>query len=241
MLYIEKNETHQTIKFSNKTLNYASFKELFDRLQKVENIDKVKIAIKYTEKKDNIKKVYEKVFDSIDELLQNVEKIKSLDEIEIKFYNQDVLATLTYESRAIGWHLNYNQENNTTNSIIYVLNSFFKPSLLKNIWLYKKYYIFLVLYTIFMILVCIYSEHMQISSEKEIIYTILIFIPFFILFICAMGNDILKVKKAYKNNKFWENHKVDIIQNIIFYILGVVTPYIISWFINLINIILFSK
>ena len=92
-----------------------------------------------------------------------------------------------------------------------------------------------------MILVCIYSEHMQISSEKEIIYTILIFIPFFILFICAMGNDILKVKKAYKNNKFWENHKVDIIQNIIFYILGVVTPYIISWFINLINIILFSK
>ena len=105
MLYIEKNETHQTIKFSNKTLNYASFKELFDRLQKVE-------------------------------------KIKSLDEIEIKFYNQDVLETLTYESRAIGWHLNYNQENNTTNSIIYVLNSFFKPSLLKNIWLYKKYYIF---------------------------------------------------------------------------------------------------
>ena len=104
MLYIEKNETHQTIKFSNKTLNYASFKELFDRLQKVENIDKVKIAIKYTEKKDNIKKVYEKVFDSIDELLQNVEKIKSLDEIEIKFYNQDLFATLTSESRPIGRH-----------------------------------------------------------------------------------------------------------------------------------------
>ena len=74
MLYIEENETYQTIKFSNKTLNYTSFKELFERLQKVENIDKVKIAIKYTEKKDNIKKVFEKVFDSIDELLQNVEK-----------------------------------------------------------------------------------------------------------------------------------------------------------------------
>ena len=241
MLYIEENETYQTIKFSNKNLNYTSFKELFERLQKVENIDKVKIDIKYTEKKDNIKKVFEKVFDSIDELLQNVEKIKSIDEIEVKFYNQDVLATLTYESRTKGWRLSYHKENNTTNSIIYVLNSFFKPNLLKNIWAYKKYYILLGLYTIFMIPVCIYSEHMQISSEKEIIYTILIIIPFLILFTCVMRNDILGIKKAYKNNKFWEKHKVDIIQNIIFYVLGVVTPYIISWIINLININLFSN
>ena len=158
MLYIEENETYQTIKFSNKTLNYTSFKELFERLQKVENIDKVKIAIKYTEKKDNIKKVFEKVFNSIDELLQNVEKIKSIDEIEVKFYNQDVLATLTYESITKGWILSYHKENNTRNSIIYVLNSFFKPNLLKNIWAYKKYYILLGLYTIFMIPVCIYSE-----------------------------------------------------------------------------------
>lgn len=241
MLCIEENETYQTIKFSNKTLNYASFKELFDRLKKVENIDKVKIAIKYTEKKDNIKKVFKKVFDSIDELLQNVEKIKSIDEIEVKFYNQDVLATLTYGSRTKGWCLSYHRENNTTNSIIYVLNSFFKPNLLKNIWSYKKYYILLGMYTIFMISVGIYCEHMQISSEKEIIYTILIIIPFLMLITCAMSNNILGIKKAYKNNKFWENHKVDIIQNIIFYVLGVVTPYIISWIIKLIKINLFSN
>lgn len=241
MLYIEENETYQTIKFSNKTLNYASFKELFERLQKVENIDKVKIAIKYTENKDNIKKVFEKVFNSIDELLQNVEKIKSIDEIEGKFYKQEVLATLTYESRTNGWRLSYHKENNTTNSIIYVLNSFFKPNLIKNIWAYKKYYILLGLYTIFMISVGIYSEHIQISSEKEIIYAILIIIPFLILFTCVMRNDILGIKKAYKNNKFWENHKVDIIQNIIFYVLGIVTPYIISWIRNLINTNLFSN
>lgn len=92
-----------------------------------------------------------------------------------------------------------------------------------------------------MIPVYIYSEHIQISSEKEIIYTILIIIPFLILLTCVMRNDILGIKKAYKNNKFWENHKVDIIQNIIFYVLGIVTPYIISWIINLININLFSN
>jgi len=51
---------------------------------------------------------------------------------------------------------------------------------------------------------------------------------------------LLEIKKAYKNNKFWENHKVDIIQNIIFYVLGIVTLHIISWTINLININLFS-
>ena len=39
-----------SIDFSNKSLNYIKFKELFEELKKVENIDNIIIDIKYIEK-----------------------------------------------------------------------------------------------------------------------------------------------------------------------------------------------
>ena len=79
-----------------------------------------------------------------------------------------------------------------------------------------------------------YSINFYNAKDNEIIKRVSLYILIFLFFILLVISiyKAKKRKRPYVNNKFWEIHKVEIVQNIIFYFLGVVTPYVISWIIN---------
>lgn len=122
------------------------------------------------------------------------------------------------------------KENNVSKSIAYILNDFFKPNSIKN-WIYSRIYIIwsLLFGGAIGILLALEDEIPQLFRLSDHIIIVLIFI--------LLGIFIYKLNRRnipYKNNNFWEEHKAELIQNIIFYILGVVTPYLISFIKSLI-------
>ena len=60
------------------------------------------------------------------------------------------------------------------------------------------------------------------------IYYCIVAIIFVLLILLSLYN-LIRRRKPYINNKIWEKHKFDIIINIVFYVLGILTPYIITW------------
>lgn len=217
----------QSIDFSNRALNYKEFKELFEKLQKVENIDKISIAITYIEKKKNTKRKLDKKFDSIQELLEYIKYLKKIDKIEVCFFTKSTTVKLLYDDFTQCWRLEYSEENNITNSIIYILNNYFKPNFIKTLLFFKTNILWGILLG--------YAIGLKISLKNVVSYTLVdeIAVCIFVLLFVAMTGlciyILIRRKRPYKNNRFWEIHKIEIIQNTIFYILGVVTPYIITW------------
>lgn len=223
----------QSIYFSNKALNYKSFKELFEKLEKVEDIDRKIINITYVEKKKNSEKRFSEEFKSIPELLDYIKGLKKVDTLTMHLCTKSSRITLTYDDYTDGWTLEYSEENNISNSVICILNNFFKPNFIKSL-LFDRTHIVWGLYTgnIFGINLAL-KDVTNYTFKQQVLFYIMFF-----LLLGLIGLSIYKVKmrkKPYINNKFWEEHKIDIIQNVIFYFLGVVTPYLISWIITFIN------
>lgn len=219
-----------SIDFSNKSLNYIKFKELFEELKKVENIDNIIIDIKYIEKNRNSKREISKSFDNIEKLLEYLKELSKIDEINVIFYSHDDRFDLKYNHYTEGWRLEYKTENNISKSIICTLNNYFKPNYIKNLLFHNIY----ILWSMFGGLCIGYSINFYNAKDNEIIKRVSLYILIFLFFILLVISiyKAKKRKRPYVNNKFWETHKVEIVQNIIFYFLGVVTPYVISWIIN---------
>lgn len=223
----------QSIYFSNKALNYKLFKELFEKLEKVEDIDRKIINITYVEKKKNSEKRFSEEFKSIPALLDYIKDLKKVDTLTMHLCTKSSRITLTYNDYTDGWTLEYSEENNISNAVICILNNFFKPNFIKRL-LFDRTHIVWGLYTgnIFGINIALKDVTNYTFKQRVLFY-----IMFFLL-LGLIGLSIYKVKmrkQPYINNKFWEEHKIDIIQNVIFYFLGVVTPYLISWVITFIN------
>ena len=216
-----------SINLGNKTLNYNSFKELFEELQKIEDIEKTTINISYSEKKKELKKEHSKTFNSISELLEYVKDLKKIDCIEVCFWYKNSRILLKYDNYYYSWKLEYTDENNVTNSIRFVLYNYFKPNLLKKI-IFQTTFVLWGIWWVMLILSLVILGDVNVNTHLGHI-TLGVLLSVFACLISLTGYKYLKRTKPYINNKFWEEHKVDIIQNIIFYFLGVVTPYIITW------------
>lgn len=221
------------INFGNKTLNYNSFKKLFQRLQKVENIEKTTIYISYNEKKNELKKIHNQTFDSICKLLENVKDLNKIDNIEVEFLYKNFTILLKYGDNHF-WELVYTNEDNVSNAIKFILYDFFKPNFFENIFIKKTFILWIIWWGLLSIISSKFGD-VKVNSPLGLTMSIIIFLTCSCLILVELYKFIIRTK-PYRNNKFWEEHKIEIIQNIIFYLLGVITPYIITYVSNLINI-----
>lgn len=217
---------YNSISYSNKALNFKSFKKLFEDIQTVENVDETKICISFTEKNKNLKKRYDEEFNSIPELLECVRKLKKIDSIEVDFLYKKSIIKLKYDVYDYCWILDYNEENNVTNAIRFILQKHFNTNFIKNFIFQKTFILWLIFWGISLItLLLIESE--KLTSNIGKIAAIIVFSILALLIVLDIYK-ILRRTKPYINNKFWEEHKIEIVQNIIFFVLGVITPYVIS-------------
>lgn len=123
---------------------------------------------------------------------------------------------LEYDDAFDNWELTYNKSTKTIDSFILHIKKIFKKPALD---LYKKirWIIFYIAYAIEIILVFV----CKIRNKYITIYSILVLL-------IGITNYFLKCK-PYINNKYILRNR----DNIIFYILGVLTPYIIDFIIEL--------
>lgn len=87
----------QTVYFSDRTLNYSKFKELFEKLQDVEDVDKILISISNRVTNKNREHNFSKTFENISELLEHIKNFKKLDTIQLNFYTNGNIITLKYD------------------------------------------------------------------------------------------------------------------------------------------------
>ena len=217
---------NQNIYFSDRTLYYTEIEKLLKKLENVENVDKIVISISYKEKKKNVESEYNEVFENISNALEYIKELKKIDKIKIDFYTGNSFIYLSYDDYyTYGWKLEYKKENNVAKAICYILEDFFKPNSIKNI-IFSNITRLWIMYCGLIAGFSISANNNDTELKRNIQ------LLFIILFFCLLGISIYKIKRRcipYRNNKFWETHKIDIVQNIIFYILGIITPYIISW------------
>ena len=221
----------ETIYFSNKSLNYSSMKKLFNEIDKIENIQAININIRHSIKKDNIQKDDDETFNNIPDFLNTLRDLNKIDSIETNLHTDDSTITLKYNEYTEGWEMNYYKQNNVTKTMIYILNNHFKPNAIKNILF--RYII--IIWIIFGFMNWIISNCINIiykdTKEFQIgvnLYYCTVALTFILLILLSIYKQV-KRKKPYKNSKIWEKHKFDIIINIVFYVLGVFTPYFITW------------
>lgn len=224
----------ETIKLSNKALNYSSIEKLFNEINRIENVDKINIFISHSTKKNNIKKKEEETFSNIPDFLKALKNLKRIDSLEMKLYTNNSNINLEYTSYTECWMMTYYSENNVTKTMIYILNNTFKPNWIKSILFGNTFILWIIFGLVSWFLTSCISVIFKNVEEIPIviqIYYHAVIILFIVLIVLSIYK-IIKRKKPYINNKFWEEHKIDIVQNIIFYFLGVITPYIISWIIK---------
>lgn len=221
----------ETINFSNKSLNYSNMEKLFNEINKIENIEAINITISHSIKKDNIHKKEDEIFNSIPDFLNKLKDLNKIDSIEVKLHTCNSIITLEYNEYTKGWKMHYYNENNVTKTMIYILNKHFKPNVIKKI-LFGDIFIIWIIFCIssWLISNCIsviFKDTKEMPIGVQIYYCIVAII--FVLLILLSLYNLIRRRKPYINNKIWEKHKFDIIINIVFYVLGILTPYIITW------------
>lgn len=205
---------------SKKTLNYKKMKEM---IELIEATDKIRIcSIKVvTNKKDGNKQTeYIEDFHKANDFIEYISDKKKVNEIEINMEEEEKNDSLKLEFNKYEriWQLKYSNETNNIITLICKLKNFFHITIITK--LLNKSDLLTIVLGVYVFFVGI--------QKNDLIPTSILLMASVILLILYWYSFR---KKPFKNNKFWEEHKVDIILNIIFYILGFVTPLIFE-FIN---------
>lgn len=208
----------KTTKFPNKPLNYKRLQALKKELDINDNIQNMEIVTKRKIEKNKITDTDSKSFNTVNSLIEylDLDNINTINNIEIKIYfNNENNCSLKYDDTFHYWELSFNEQDTNINSLIYSLKLILKNS---PICIYRKYrdLLFWVLGATYII---IFANINNLIIKSIICVAILLMI----------FDGIFFENLAYKNNKFWENNRDSIILSIIFYILGVVTPYAINF------------
>lgn len=209
---IEKN-------YGNCRLTKNKLKDLKNILDDNDEINKLIVDITIVTKTEGIKINLNKSFSSIGELIDYIEK-NNIDKINILsielWYKETKKAFLEYDRCECCWILKYDEKNNYTDSIVYNLNTFFKNRVL---YLFKSHVEDLFYFTSVMYII--------IKFNFDTINDIFL-LSFFVIWAILFFNTIFKNRCAYWENQFFERNRDSIILSIIFYALGVITPYILQ-------------
>lgn len=206
-----------------KEYKYKQFKRTdIEKLQEIiERIDGLNIKVIKTYRKMKINKIIEeqkKEFDNFEELLTYLDdSVNYLENFSIEMITEEKeKVDLEFDKYFYNWELTYNEQTKTVDSLILNLSTVFTFSL-TDFFRKKHWIIFWVLYGIQLFL----TFYLKDKSMFTTIYSL------FILFLSIL-NFFIKCR-PYANNKFINRNK----DNIVFYFLGVITPYIIDFVINM--------
>lgn len=210
------------IVFSNKSLNYKNILKLKEIIDGNENIDSVKIYTVRNIKQKRIKIRDCQSFDNINSFIEylDLKQISKLESIEIKFFFKNRnSACLMYDDFPCNWILKYDNQDFNVDSIIYNLNDMIKDNVFRK---YRKYRSLIII----SLASCglIYS----IFATNHLITYVILF-----LFLLLEVDSIFFKNLAYKENNFISKNKDSIFLSALFYVLGVITPYIIEFVVNL--------
>lgn len=207
-------------KFNYKTLTREDIVKISDIINNIGGISLVEIKSYRQSKHNKIVEEDKNEFSSFEEFMTYLDKdISYLDELCISLKTEEnEFVDLEYDKYFYNWEILYRKTTKTIDSLILNIRSIFKMNIID---LYKKYrwWFFGIPYIIQLILVLV----LKLNNKYVNIYSL------FVLLI-GITNWFVKLK-PYKNNKYIKRNK----DNIIFYILGVITPYIIELVIKLFN------
>lgn len=209
---------NRKIEFSNTALNSKALNKISDLLDNNSNVKEIVIHSGRDIKENHIKFSDSQTFKSVNGLIEyigehNIGLLKSLD-INIYYKNKNK-ATLAYKEWTNKWELSYFEQDENIDSLIYNLQPMLKNSLLK---IYRQYRNFIVVFLSVSYII------LSISVDVQRFVTYIVDFIYLLYFL-----DVIFVKNVpYKEYKFFLRKKDDIILSVIFYILGVITPWICS-------------
>lgn len=189
----------------------------------IEGIDGLNVKVIKTYRKMKINKIVEeqkKEFNKFEDLLIYLDdSVNYLENFSIEMItDENEQVDLEFDKYFYNWELTYNKQTKTIDSLILNLSNLYTFSLID--FLKKKHWImFWILYGIQLFL----TFYLKDESIFTVIYS-------FIIIFLSIFNFFIKCR-PYSNNKFINKNK----DNIIFYFLGVITPYIIDFIINLLK------
>lgn len=189
----------------------------------IESIDGLDVKVIKTYRKMKINKIVEeqkKEFNNFEDLLIYLDdSVNYLENFSIEMVTDEKeRVDLEFDKYFYNWELTYNKQTKTIDSLILNLSSVFKFNL-ADLFKKKHWIIFWMLYGIQLFL----TFYLKDKSIFTTIYS-------FLILLFSILNFFIKCR-PYSNNKFINRNK----DNIVFYFLGVITPYIIDFIINLFN------
>lgn len=203
--------------FSFKTLNYSDFLKLLEIIDTTKELSIENISISRKIKINGISNNDSNNFNNIKDLKEYLnEDIKHLDKVKICIkVNEKSNLELEYNDIYNKWILSFNDNSMVIDGLILNLKSVFRFNFLDFVKS-KKNLIFWIVW-ITQVVLCVLFK---IGGIFSIILS-------FSVIILSILNFSLKLK-PYSNNNFYKKHR-DLILNFIFYVLGVITPYLIDY------------
>lgn len=189
----------------------------------IESIDGLNVKVIKTYRKMKINKIVEeqkKEFIKFEDLLIYLDdSVSYLENFSIEMVtDENEKVDLEFDKYFYNWELTYNKQTKTIDSLILNLSTVYTFNLTD--FLKKKHWIiFWILYGVQLFL----TFYLKDKSIFTTIYS-------FFIMLLSIFNFFIKCR-PYSNNKFINRNK----DNIVFYFLGVITPYIIDFIINLFN------
>lgn len=207
---------NRKIEFSNTALNSKSLNKISNLLDNNSNIKEIILYSSRDMKENHIKFSDSQTFNSVSELINYIDtnSISLLKSLEINiYYKNKNKATLVYEDWTHKWELSYHEQDENIDSLVYNLQPLLRNSAFK---IYRQYRRIIILFISISHIILSFSY----DIPKYIVYILdLIYFGYFV--------DLFFVKNVpYREYKFFQRKKDDIILSIIFYVLGVITPCI---------------
>lgn len=202
-----------------KTIDFNEFEEILKVIENIPNVEIENISVKNTNYKSGVKIETDEKIKTGSEATQYLKELNAAKSIEFHLCTKQSSKkfSLEYIDNAAfitGWYIKYSQNDSAIDAFIYNVKKIFKFSLW-NIYSSVRFIIFIIL-TLFL------------SATVELKDLTLFYVGTIAETIVVI-DLIIRRKKAYKKSYLIRRRKEDIGLDIIFYLLGVLTPYIMQW------------
>ena len=204
--------------YKYKQLNRKKLEELKDVIENIEGLNVKNINVNLTKKTSKLVEEQKEEFKNFNELFCFLDGgINRLEDFGLRMITKDGdIIDLEFDRYLYNWKLTYNKQTTITDSLILNLSNIFTFDIVS--FLKRKESILL--------LVCFAAQISSMIVFKFNFYVIaVISILSFIIFLVYTYDKC----RPYSENAFIERNK----DNLFFYILGVITPYIINFIIKL--------
>lgn len=204
--------------YKYKQLNRKKLEELKDVIENIDGLNVKSINVNLTKKTNKLVEEQKQEFKNFNELFCFLDGgINRLEDFNLRLITRDEdIIDLEFERYFYNWELTYNKQTTITDSLILNLSNIFTFDIV-SLFKRMKSTLLLACFAIQLSSMIIF----KFKSYMTIVSSILLLIVFLV---CTYDKC-----RPYNENAFLERNK----DNIFFYILGVITPYIINLVIKL--------